>query len=42
MPDLDLVTADGPLRVFTPLHNARPDGYVAWAGDLTHPGLLTR
>jgi 3-(3-hydroxy-phenyl)propionate hydroxylase len=88
MPDLDLVTANGPLRVFTLLHDARPvllnlgdpggfditpwadrvhltdagyagrwelpvlgvvtapaavlirpDGYVAWAGDLTHPGL---
>jgi Aromatic-ring hydroxylase, C-terminal/FAD binding domain len=24
MPDLDLVTADGPLRVFNLLHNARP------------------
>jgi 3-(3-hydroxy-phenyl)propionate hydroxylase len=24
MPDLDLVTADGPLRVFTLLHNAKP------------------
>ena len=24
MPDLDLVTADGPLRVFTLLHNAQP------------------
>jgi len=24
MPDLDLVTATGPLRVFTLLHNARP------------------
>ena len=24
MPDLDLVTADGPLRVFTQLHDARP------------------
>jgi hypothetical protein len=24
MPDLDLVTADGPLRVFTLLHHARP------------------
>jgi hypothetical protein len=24
MPDLDLVTADGPLRVFTLLHTARP------------------
>jgi 3-(3-hydroxy-phenyl)propionate hydroxylase len=24
MPDLDLVTADGPLRVFTLLHRARP------------------
>jgi 2-polyprenyl-6-methoxyphenol hydroxylase-like FAD-dependent oxidoreductase len=24
MPDLDLVTADGPLRVFTALHDARP------------------
>ena len=88
MPDLDLVTADGPLRVFTLLHHARPlllnlgepggfditpwadrvqlidaeyagtwelpaigevtaptavlirpDGYVAWVGDLTQPGL---
>jgi 3-(3-hydroxy-phenyl)propionate hydroxylase len=88
MPDLDLVTADGPLRVFTLLHEARPvllnlgepggfditpwadriqtvdasyegewelpvlgevtapaavlirpDGYVGWVGDLTHPGL---
>ena len=88
MPDLDLVTADGPERVFTLLQHARPvllnlgepggfditpwagrveltdakhagrwelpvlgavtapaavlirpDGYVAWAGDLTHPGL---
>jgi 3-(3-hydroxy-phenyl)propionate hydroxylase len=26
MPDLDLVTADGPLRVFTLLHDARPPG----------------
>jgi 2-polyprenyl-6-methoxyphenol hydroxylase-like FAD-dependent oxidoreductase len=88
MPDLDLVTTDGPLRVFTLLHEARPvllnlgepggfditpwgdrvqmidakyvgpwelpvlgavtaptavlirpDGYVGWVGDLTHPGL---
>ena len=88
MPDLDLVTANGPLRVFTLLHKARPvlvnfgepggfditpwadrvqsidarydgtwelpaigavtaptavlvrpDGYVAWVGDLTQPGL---
>ncbi len=88
MPDLDLVTVDGPLRVFTLLHDARPvllnlgepggfditpwadrvqlidaayvgkwelpvigavaaptavlirpDGYVAWVGDLTHLGL---
>ncbi len=88
MPDLDLVTADGPLRVFTLLHDARPvllnlgepggfditpwadrvqlvdaeyvgpwelpalgavtaptaalirpDGYVAWVGDPTQPGL---
>jgi hypothetical protein len=88
MPDLDLVTANGPLRVFTLLHEARPappnlgepgrfdmtswadrvqlidaryvgpwelpaigpvtaptavlvrpDGYVAWAGDLTQVGL---
>ncbi len=88
MPDLDLVTANGPLRVFALLHRARPvllnlgepgglditpwadrvqlidaryvgpwelpvvgavtapaavlvrpDGYVAWAGDLTQPGL---
>jgi 2-polyprenyl-6-methoxyphenol hydroxylase-like FAD-dependent oxidoreductase len=88
MPDLDLVTADGPLRVFTLLHDARPallslgepggfditpwadrvqlidakysgtwelpalgavtaptavlirpDGHVAWVGDLTQVGL---
>jgi len=88
MPDLDLVTADGPLRVFALLHDARPvllnldepggfdiapwadrvqlvdakhvgtwelpaigavtaptavlvrpDGYVAWVGDLTQVGL---
>jgi hypothetical protein len=88
MLDLDLVTADGPLRVFTLLHQARPvllnlgepggfditpwadrvqlidakyvgtwelpvlgaitaptavlirpDGYVAWVGDLTQLGL---
>jgi hypothetical protein len=88
MPDLDLVTADGPLRLFTLLHDARPvllnlgepggfdiapwadrvqlidakypgswelpavgavtapmavvirpDGYVAWVGDLTDLGL---
>jgi 2-polyprenyl-6-methoxyphenol hydroxylase-like FAD-dependent oxidoreductase len=88
VPDLDLVTADGPLRVFTLLHDAqpvllnlgepgglditpwadrvqlidasydgtwelpaigavtaptavliRPDGYVAWVGDLTQLGL---
>jgi hypothetical protein len=88
MPDLDLVTATGPLRVFTLLHAARPvmlnlgepggvaitpwrdrvqvidakytgawelpaigavtaptavlirpDGYVAWVGDLTQMGL---
>ncbi len=88
MPDLDLHTADGPIRVFTLLHAARPvllnlgaaggfdispwadrvrlvdaeyagvwelpvlgevaapqavlirpDGYVAWAGDLTDPEL---
>ena len=88
MPDLDLVTADGPLRVLTLLHGARPallnlgapgdfdstpwadrvqlvdatyagpwelpvlgpvsapaavlvrpDGYVVWVGDRTHPGL---
>jgi hypothetical protein len=42
MPDLDLVTADGPLRVFELLHAARPallnlgepDGFVItpWAG----------
>jgi len=89
MPDLDLVTANGPLRVFTLLHRARPvllnlgepggldiaswadrvqlidarydgawelpalgavtpptavlirpDGYVAWVGDPTQPGLV--
>jgi 2-polyprenyl-6-methoxyphenol hydroxylase-like FAD-dependent oxidoreductase len=89
MPDLDLVTANGPVRVFTLLHDARPvllnrgepagfdiapwadrvqlidaeyvgawelpalgsvtaptavlirpDGYVAWVGDLTQPGLI--
>jgi 3-(3-hydroxy-phenyl)propionate hydroxylase len=88
MPDLDVVTADGPLRVFSLLHDARPvllnlgepggfditpwadrvqsidakyvgtwelpaigavtaptavlirpDGYVAWVGDLTQLGL---
>jgi 2-polyprenyl-6-methoxyphenol hydroxylase-like FAD-dependent oxidoreductase len=88
MPDLDLVTGDGPLRVFTLLRDARPvllnlgepggfditpradrvqlidakydgawelpaigavtaptavlirpDGHVAWVGDLTQPGL---
>jgi 2-polyprenyl-6-methoxyphenol hydroxylase-like FAD-dependent oxidoreductase len=88
MPDLDLVTANGPLRVFTLLHDARPlllnfaepggfditrwadrvrlidgeyvgtwelpalgvvtaptavlirpDGYVAWVGELTQRGL---
>ncbi len=88
MPDLDLVTADGPLRVFTLLHDARPvllnlgepgdfditpwadrvqlidakyvgpwelpalgtvtaptavlirpDGYVAWVGELSQLGL---
>jgi 2-polyprenyl-6-methoxyphenol hydroxylase-like FAD-dependent oxidoreductase len=88
MPDLDLVTANGPLRVFTLLHHARPvllnfgrpggfdiaswvdrvqlvdakydgvwelpafgavmapgavlvrpDGYVAWVGDITQLGL---
>ena len=88
MPDLDLVTASGPLRVFTLLHDARPvllnlgepggfditpwadrvelidakyvdtwelpalgvvtaptavlirpDGYVAWVGDMTQRGL---
>ena len=94
MPDLDLVTRDGPLRVYSLLHDARPvllnlgepgafditpwaervrlidvsylgvwelpvlgavpapsavlirpDGYVAWVGDPTQPGLadaLTR
>jgi 3-(3-hydroxy-phenyl)propionate hydroxylase len=89
MPDLDLVTANGPVRVFTLLHDARPvllnfgdagsiditpwadrvqsidakyagawelpaigavtaptavlirpDGYVAWVGDLTQLGLV--
>jgi hypothetical protein len=89
MPDLDLVCADGPLRVFTLLHDARPvllnlgepggfditpwmdrvrmanaeyggpwelpvlgavaaptavlirpDGYVAWVGELSEPGLI--
>jgi 3-(3-hydroxy-phenyl)propionate hydroxylase len=88
VPDLDLVTANGPMRVFTLLHDARPvlinlgelggfdispwadrvrlidakyagtwelpaigvvttppavlvrpDGYVAWVGDSTQPGL---
>ena len=89
MPDLDLTPANGPLRVFTLLHDARPvllnlgepggfditpwadrvqlidakysgtwelpalgaviaptavlirpDGYVAWVGDLTQLGLV--
>ena len=88
MPALELVTANGPLRVFTLLHHARPvllnlgepggfditpwarvqlvdaryvgtwelpalgpvsaptavlirpDGYVAWVGDRTQPGLV--
>jgi hypothetical protein len=89
MPDLDLITADGPLRVFTLLHDARPvllnfgepgafditpwadrvqsidakyegtwelpaigavtaptavlirpDGYVAWVGELNQEGLV--
>ncbi|HEV2271798.1 MAG TPA: FAD-dependent monooxygenase [Steroidobacteraceae bacterium] len=89
IPDLDLLTADGPARLFTLLHHARavllnfgepggiditpwaqrvrsldaeyagvwelpvigtvpgppavlvrPDGYVAWAGDLTQAGLV--
>ena len=42
MPDLDLVTADGPVRVFTLLHGARPllldlgglgsfDAHTSWA-----------
>ena len=35
MPDLDLVTADGPLRVFTLLHEARPVLL-----DLGDPGAL--
>jgi 3-(3-hydroxy-phenyl)propionate hydroxylase len=88
MPDLDLITVEGPMRVFTLLHNGRPvllnfgqpggidvaqwesrvklihakyegvwevpalgavtaptavlirpDGYVAWVGDLTQQGL---
>jgi 2-polyprenyl-6-methoxyphenol hydroxylase-like FAD-dependent oxidoreductase len=88
MPDLDLITVEGPMRVFTLLHDGRPvllnfgkpggidvaqwesrvklidakyeggwelpalgavtpptavlirpDGYVAWVGDLTHQGL---
>jgi 3-(3-hydroxy-phenyl)propionate hydroxylase len=88
MPDLDLITSDGPLRVFTLLHEARPvllnlgepggfditpwadrvrmvdaeydaqwelpvigevtapaavlirpDGYVAWVGEMVDPGL---
>ena len=91
MPDLDLVTANGPLRVFTLLHDARPvllnlgepggfditpwadrvqlidakydgtwelpaigavtaptavlirpDGYVAWVGDLNPAGARRR
>ena len=31
MPDLDLVTADGPLRVFTLLHDARPRAAQPWS-----------
>src|SRR5687768_10947835 len=37
MPDLDLVTANGPLRVFTLLHNARPVLL-----DLGEPGKIGR
>jgi len=33
MPDLDLVTADGPLRLFTLLHDARPLLLELGAGD---------
>ena len=36
MPDLDLVTANGPLRVFTLLHDARP--VVLNLGGLGEPG----
>ena len=51
MPDLDLVTADGPRRVAPgawelPVVGAvsaavliRPDGHVAWVGDGTRDGL---
>jgi aromatic ring hydroxylase-like protein len=45
MPDLDLATATGPVRVFSLLHEARPvllirpDGHVAWAGEPGDPRL---
>jgi len=42
MPDLDLVTANGPLRVFTLLHAARPVllNSVRPAASTSHPGQI--
>ena len=38
--DLDLITAHGSQRVVTFLHDARPDGHLAWVGDVTEPGIV--
>jgi hypothetical protein len=42
MPDLDLVTANGPLRVFTLLHDARPVllNSVSPAASTSRRGLI--
>jgi hypothetical protein len=42
MPDLDLVTANGPLRVFTLLHDARPAPAQPWCARRFrhHPGPI--
>ena len=42
MPDLDLVTANGPLRVYTLLHDARPVLLGAYALVATPPAAGSR